>query len=208
MNKFFKLKNKVKTHGAELHSTSGFTLIETLVAISIFSVSILALFAVISQNIANISYSKKRVVAEYLAQEGIEYIRNVRDTYGLYSSDAQTGWISFNNRLLAANCHLANGCYFDARNVSFSDSTLPITDLILTPCSASNCSDAPLLYDSATGKYGYVPSATTINSGYSRKIFLILSSSDELKFSSTVYWTQGSGTYSVVFSESLFNWLE
>jgi hypothetical protein len=31
---------------------------------------------------------------------------------------------------------------------------------------------------------------------------------DEVRILSTVSWTQGSGSYSVTFSENLFNWVE
>src|SRR3989344_5287897 len=73
----------------------GFTLVETLVALSIFSVSILGLLVALSQGLADTGYAKKKVAAAYLAQEGIEYIRNMRDTFMIYSNDPQTGWEDF-----------------------------------------------------------------------------------------------------------------
>ncbi len=193
MRKFFKQKN------------TGFTLVETLVAISIFTISILGLMAVLASGIANTNYAKRKIIATYLAQEGIEYVRNMRDTYALYSANPSAGWTAFNNKLLGANCQGANGCYFDDRNVSFSDTTLPMADLLFTACTSSTCANAPLLYNSTTGKYGYVSGSS---SGFTRKIFFIYSSANEARFSSTVYWTQGSGSRSVVLSESVYNWVE
>jgi Tfp pilus assembly protein PilV len=78
--------------------SKGFTLVETLVSISIFTVSILGLLSILSQGISDTGYAKQKMIAAYLAQEGIEYVRNMRDTYVLYDSvDAQTGWNKFIN---------------------------------------------------------------------------------------------------------------
>lgn len=80
IQKFFSQKN------------TGFTIIETLVAISIFTTSILVLLAVLTQGISNTSYAKKKIIAGYLAQEGIECIRNTRDNYILYAGHT---WADF-----------------------------------------------------------------------------------------------------------------
>src|SRR3989338_1314568 len=74
----------------------GYTLVETLVAVSIFSVSILGLLVALSQGLADTGYAKKKIAAAYLAQEGIEYIRNMRDTFVIYDAvGPQEGWTAF-----------------------------------------------------------------------------------------------------------------
>jgi Tfp pilus assembly protein PilV len=74
----------------------GFTLVETLVAISIFTMSIIALMSVLASGISNTNYAKTKITASYLAQEGIEYARNKRDTSVLYDTiSAQNGWNIF-----------------------------------------------------------------------------------------------------------------
>ncbi len=84
MQKFFKQKNKA------------FTLIETLVAISIFTMSILGLMSVLASSISNTNYAKQKMAATYLAQEGIEYARNMRDTNVLSdTTSTQHGWETF-----------------------------------------------------------------------------------------------------------------
>ena len=184
----------------------GFTLVETLVAISIFTLSILALMVVLSHGISSTNYAKTKIIASYLSQEGIEYMRNMRDTFVLYDpTDSQAGWSAFNTKLTNGSCETSNGCYFDDRNVSFSDTSTPITDLLLTACSSSLCSNGALRYEPTTGKYGYV---SGVNSGFTRKIKITQVSGNETKIASTVYWTQGSGAYSITLSESLYNWVE
>ncbi len=81
MTKFFKKNNK----------SSGFTVIEALVAITIFVFSILGMFAVLGNNIKSVNYAKQKIEATYLAQEGLEYMRNQRDNYMVFGD----GWSSF-----------------------------------------------------------------------------------------------------------------
>ncbi|MEJ0001976.1 MAG: hypothetical protein WDN09_02235 [bacterium] len=60
-------------------------------------------------------------------------------------------------------------------------------------------------YDAATGAYGYGAGAAA---GYVRRVRAVQVSPSEMKIYSTVFWAQGSGTYSVNFSESVYNWIE
>src|SRR3989338_1179046 len=186
MRNFFKKKNKNK----------GFTLVETLVAISIFTVSILALLSILTQGISNVSYAKKKIIASYLAQEGIEYIRNMRDTFALFDSiDSQRGWDLFNVKLAGASCQAANGCYFgDLDADDFTNPNQPMTGITVAICGPS-C--PPLLYNEATGKYGYT--AAGLDSGFVRQVRTQINSADEIKIFSTVSWTQGSGRYNITF---------
>lgn len=58
----------------------GFTLIESLVAIFIFSIALVALITITSRGITGTAQAKNQVIAQFLAQEGIELMRNYRDT--------------------------------------------------------------------------------------------------------------------------------
>lgn len=144
----------------------GFTLVETLVAISIFTMSILGLISILASGVSNINYAKQKIVAGYLAQEGIEYVRNMRDTDVLYNpSGAQAGWNIF--------------------------TAPPLPKLI--SCPVSTC-----------------PVSNSDFSGFTRTITMtpVLGTLDEVKITSTVTWTQGSGNYNISLSEDLFNWVE
>jgi Tfp pilus assembly protein PilV len=86
MKLFFKKVNKL---------SGGFTLVETLIAISIFSLSIIALMSILGGGISNTNYAKTKITASYLAQEGIEYVRNMRDNYVLYTNITGLNWNGF-----------------------------------------------------------------------------------------------------------------
>lgn len=57
----------------------GFTLIETVVAIFILTVGVVGSFSLMQRISVFASISSSQFVASYLAQEGIETIRNIRD---------------------------------------------------------------------------------------------------------------------------------
>jgi len=170
--------------------TEGFTLVETLVAISIFSISILSILSVLSQGISNTTYAKEKIIASYLAQEGIEYMRNMRDDYVLYTGNS--GWATFKSKL--TSCTSAGIC-------GFNNSSL-VTD----PSFIYNCSPTCKLYVNS-GAYNTISSG--IDSGFTRTVWMTTTAnSEEVKVYSSVSWKQGSGTYNIVFSESLLNWVQ
>ncbi|MFZ2149819.1 MAG: prepilin-type N-terminal cleavage/methylation domain-containing protein [Minisyncoccia bacterium] len=198
MYKFFKQKNK--NRGGE--ATKGFTLVETLVAISIFTISILGLLVALSQGISDTGYAKKKILAGYLAQEAVEFTRNKRDTYVIYhATSATAGWNEFKTNL--ASCELAPGCYYNADNLNFTDNSQPVLDIAFQACPSGGCPE--LRYDSTSGQYGY----TGQLSGFVRKIRYVAGANpNEVKIFSTVSWKQGSGNYDIELSELLFNWVE
>ncbi len=110
---------KFSIYNFQFTKKDGFTLVETLVAISIFTTSIIVLMSVLGQGISDTGYAKKKIIAAYLAQEGIEYIRNIRDTNVLYNlSGSQAGWDKFKNDLSLSSCYLVAGCNITSLNVN------------------------------------------------------------------------------------------
>ena len=59
---------------------AGFTIIEVLIAVAVITVGIMGILTIIHQTIAQMALSSSRLVATYLAQEGMEIVRNIRDT--------------------------------------------------------------------------------------------------------------------------------
>lgn len=76
------ISNKYKNKENNISkSTAGFTLIETLVAISIFVASVTVLLVVTGGGIKDVNSAQNKLTATYLAQEGAELVRASRDTY-------------------------------------------------------------------------------------------------------------------------------
>ncbi len=59
---------------------AGFTLVESMVAISILSMAVTGPLLIAQKGIGSAIYARDQITAFYLAQEAVEYIRNVRDT--------------------------------------------------------------------------------------------------------------------------------
>lgn len=166
---------------------------ETLVAISIFSMSILGLMSVLAQGISNINYAKQRMVAEYLAQEGIEYVRNMRDTYTLYDAvSGQEGWNDFKTKF--APC-IATTCGLDMEVDALDAGAV-------FQCPPGSCDLYLLGAAYGTGTYGGT------NSGFRRRIQIAQTTADEMEVYVRVDWTQGAGNKEVLVSETIFNWVE
>lgn len=72
-----KLGNKKRYKTSPLR---GFTIIEVMMAVTVLSVGIMGVVSAINYNISVASNAVNRTIAANLAQEGIELVRNIRDT--------------------------------------------------------------------------------------------------------------------------------
>jgi prepilin-type N-terminal cleavage/methylation domain-containing protein len=70
---------------------TGFTLIETLIAILVLSVALTGPFVIAEQGLQASLISKDQNTAFYLAQDAIEYIRYARDTNCLVATEGTGG---------------------------------------------------------------------------------------------------------------------
>ena len=68
-------------------NSRGETLAETIIALSVLAIGITIASTVIINSIRNLTNAKSRVTAINIAREGIEAVRNIRDTNWLYYSD-------------------------------------------------------------------------------------------------------------------------
>jgi len=190
------------------NNINGFTLVETLVAIAIFSMSVLGLMSVLGGGISNTTYAKNKVVASFLAQEGIEYIRNIRDTYALYDTPPENKWDDFLKKI--KECKDINGfhrgCYFDDSLGSPTFDNLEKTNSFFDYCTSGNDTPCVLLYDDASGVYSYT--GPGIKSNFERSIIFseLFRNPNEIKVTSTVKWSQNLTQHSVSFSSNLLNW--
>ncbi|QQR49934.1 prepilin-type N-terminal cleavage/methylation domain-containing protein [Candidatus Nomurabacteria bacterium] len=179
----------------------GFTIIETLVSLVIFSTSIIFLISVSASGAANATFSKNRMTASYLAEEGIELMRGLRDSMVL-SNTTGGGWETFKTVTNTGAC--STGCNID-----------PAT-LAICPCTGSTCQVPVTLYTESSSYvyYGYGPSCQIPTgqtfSPYTRTIKIEslqqADQSDGYLVTSTVSWLQGTVTKSIKYQTVFFNW--
>lgn len=65
---------------AKLSNSAGFTLIETLVAITVLVLSVTAPLEIAAKALFSAFHARDQITSYYLASEAIEYIKNARDT--------------------------------------------------------------------------------------------------------------------------------
>jgi type II secretory pathway pseudopilin PulG len=61
-------------------SKKGFTLVEALIAMSVLMVGIFSGFVLVTRALYNAAVIQDRLTASFLAQEGVELVRQIRDT--------------------------------------------------------------------------------------------------------------------------------
>lgn len=174
----------------------GFTLIETLIAIAVLTLSIVGPFQVV-QGVLNSAYNARdQLTAAGLAQEGMEYVREVRDSNYLNNTKNGAGVSSMNGfGTVSGNpdCY-TNACVVD-----------PFTQTI-ADCGGASCSAYPLYFDPVTYRYNQQTSGT--KSIFTRSIQLTKNAAipSEVLVTVTVSWVNH-GNKSVVLQEYFRDWL-
>lgn len=199
--------NKGPARNATYNVAGGFTLVETLVAISIFIIALVGMLNITGGSIADTGYAKDKIVANYLASEGIEYIRNLRDTYNLYEAN---GWDGFLAHIKICSIDNKTGCYIDPKSIDFSNQEQPMKALEVNECPSGTC---PIFYfqpELVIYKYNYEGGIST---SFRRKIFIREVPTQnlqdkEIEVTSTVSFTTGRRSSEVTFSSYLKNWNE
>jgi len=172
----------------------GFTIVESLVAISILVLIILSTSRTIQMGISSYIFSKDQIIAFYLAQEAFEQIRNLRDQNGLDQSI--TNWLTGISAQSTDPCYFNNPCWVDTAQ-STGQGVGPFR------CSGS----CPQIYEHPDlGIYGYNTATPWIQSPFTRTITLTQVNSNEITVQVTVTWRKGATNRSFTAKENLFNW--
>ena len=159
----------------------GFTLIESLVAVTILITAILGPMSIAAKGIATAAYARDQAIAFFLAQEGLEYVRNVRDS----NSHARVLWLS------GLSACVPGACIIDSPNNT------------INTC-AGVC--PAIRYDNSTHLYGYDSTFGATN--FTRTINISSTVPDEeVVVSSVVTWKSAAFLErTVVLEETLFHW--
>jgi Tfp pilus assembly protein PilV len=138
----------------------GFTLIETLFSILIFSAALISLMTIAAKGISATENSEQTTTASYLAQEGIEVARNIRDTN--YATGG-TAWTNLSQCTITAPCDLAYGS-------SSAPSVPTLVNCSIVSGTASPSCSVPIKQNSQTGWYS---DSGTIPTQFYRTIYLV-----------------------------------
>jgi len=177
-------------------NNKGFTLVETMVAISVLMFAVLGPLSIASSGLINARIARDQVTAFYLAQEGLEFVRYTRDTNYLLNpaSTDNKEWLKGLGDCYNRGCIIDTASYFDIN--SFDPSSA------ITSC-VPEC--GPLYIDQQTGLYTYNTQDPLSPFTRTVKVSNVGEDNNEIRVEATVEWKTGVATKKVVLSENIRN---
>ena len=161
-------------------SHKGFSLLELIITILVVSIGILGTHSVVSYTLSAIGLSASRLTAAYLAQEGIEIVRNIRDTNWL-EEDAGVPGVLWNSGLDPDREYEAD--YQDDELHPFGDGALFL------------------------GSSGFYNRSSGVNTPFKRKITIASDLGGFLIITVSVEWDhKGKRQQPVIVQENIYNW--
>jgi putative endonuclease len=177
----------------------GFTLIETLVAISLLTIAVVAPIALTAQSLQSAYYARDQITGYYLAQEAIEAVRSIRDAQILQISQTPQGPATSGLNIFGSIPLNDQPFTIDARKADPAQA--------IVTCNGT----CPPLQTNGT-LYGYEPADSSwTNTNFTRtvKAAFVGSGQDEVRVTVTVAWRTGSiqtRTFSI--SENMYRWVQ
>jgi len=173
-------------------NSKGFTLLEVIAAIFLLTIGVIGILSLVSQTIVSSQITSSRLVASYLAQEGIEIVKNLRDTNFLKIHKGET--INWYDNII---CCPASPCTCEG----------DYNDLALTPT-------ANRYLNIDAGFYQYSGFGT--QTPFKRKITINIQDlsnppdgiPDKMKVQVEISWTERLRTYQVTAQENIYKWIQ
>jgi len=167
----------MKFFAEKIKNKKGFTLVEVLVALFILFTVISATTALVNSALGTIQNSKAKFVASGLAQEGMEIVRNIRDS----------NWLKYDQGVLW--------------NQGLSDGDWEAD--YLSEGLASYFGTGRFLKMDSNGFYNYTNGTAT---KFNRKINIQNLSANQIRVIVVISWQEKNKDYSLTTAEDLYNW--
>lgn len=183
---------------------SALTLVESLIAISVLVIAVLGPMSIVAQALRTSYFTRDQMTAYYLAQEPIEYVRNIRDKNSLTKFDV-TEWL--NDMTVTGSPVINDVDQADPVKYSLTRDALGAYQLAL--CTANVCDKLNINTD--TRLYGGPAGIGVRPSIYKREVAFFKAPGDDTAEQEVVIevkmtWTQVGGTYTFKLRDSLANW--
>jgi hypothetical protein len=177
----------------------GFTMLEMIITVFVLITGILASYYLFSQIMVATSVASSRLTAAYLAQEGIEIIRNMRDTKWLQCQVGTVDTVGTDCWQVIKDTFREQGCSFGCE-ADYTTGTGIDGENLLAPYNGN-----PLKID-ADNFYSYSMVGTPTK--FKRKITVAPDPShdDILEVSVLIEWQDRGKDYNFTSEEYLYNW--
>ncbi len=187
----------------------GFTLIEAMIAVSILALAVAGPLFGADRAIVAAEGARYQLTASYLAQEGVEYVRAMRDDEYLLAYQAggtNTSSAAWTDFLTGTDSAAITQC----RSMTCTlDPTLPMgtgSGFSLSPCTGSACTPLYLANNGTTNYYTEQSGNGAVLQPFTRTIQAFTVSSTEERIVSTVTWSFHGIPYTVTVMDHLTSW--
>jgi len=200
LRRFFSKNYQLST----INVSRGFTLIETLAAITLIMVAIVAPMALTVQSLSVAYYARDQITASNLAQEGIEIVRSVRD--GNVLSNAEGTTVNIFQGIPIGS--IASPHPFEVDGTETTPAKV-IVDTCGTTCGPLQTNGQLYGYNQeAYSGYNASNFTRTITACYINGSGCTTTPSDEVRLVVVVSWqTAAYHTQQISLTENLFNWV-
>lgn len=184
---------------------TGFTLVETFVAIFILTFAIGGPIAIAQKGLSSAFLSRDRITASFLAMDAIEYVRAIRDSnflVGIAGATPDDWLVGLGDCIgVAAKCRVDT--FFPTNHASAVEPCLTDEDCQLWQGTVGN----------EMGRYGHTTGGTWSRTNFNRTVNIITPIGDattylqhEARVTVTVSWKSGIHDRKILVQDHLFMW--
>lgn len=190
---------------------NGFTLVEVMASVMVLSVGVIGSLTLITYNLRNITFTERRIIATGLVEDGLERVRNIRDTNWL--KDGAVAWNVGIEGDVAPNTTIKFFCPDSTITDRLSPSFTNIDD---NGCSDNTGKCRVYIVDDGSGNRCYADnfSGSPVSAGYTltaTNFYRLItinddSSVDHIRVNVTIKWAEGNQKKYLTAEEILYNW--
>lgn len=201
IKKYTTIRGGLPSQNFQKRKSYGFTLVETMVAIAILLISVVAPISLMGDSLHKLYYAKDQIIAINLAQEGIEVVRATGATSMLQGQ-------SISQKIMQGSIGIPPVSYYiiDVDHITASGHP----DFTLLACDTFCIANYQDIYLDSNGLYRQKNGSPTL--GWTKTQFKRLvtateiETTREIKVESRVTWITGGQQGTITVTENIFNW--
>lgn len=187
-----------------INTKKGFTLVETLIAISILMIAIASPINLAQKALSSAVLSRDQMTASFLAQDGLEAIKNLRDQVAVRSNS--TDWLGpFRDNCVCNN--VDKQCSFNRPDRYYCNIDSTLEDLSGSIIGSNNAGSNPLRIETAGNSFTKYDLGAGSASKFARLINIMQTSDpNEAVVQVRVCWPYPSCTQKVDIKDFIYNY--